>query len=103
MFRSLALLAAVSIASSGEAASLDDNATRVIPYEDRFYSDDGLTDLRQQMGAAANQVCADPTGPSPGPAVDAVCRSDAMRNASAQLNQIMARRHPKLASFANPR
>ena len=104
MTRTLALLIAVSAAaSSAQAAGLDDKATRLIPYDDRFYSDDGLAVLHRRIGAAANQVCLDPTGPSPAATVDPTCRSEAVRDAQSQLNLIMARQQPKLAAIPSPR
>jgi len=104
MTRTLALLIAVSAAaSSAQAAGLDEKATRLIPYDNRYYSDDSLAVLHSRIGAAANQVCLDPTGPSPGAFVDPVCRSEAMRDAQSQLNLIMVRREPKLAAYPSPR
>jgi UrcA family protein len=97
MKRFLAILAfPVSLAASPvQAASFDDQVTRVIPYDDRgLYSDDGLANLERRIGIAANQVCLDPTGPSPAVTVNLVCRAEVLRSAHAQLAEAIARPKP---------
>jgi UrcA family protein len=104
MTRTLALLIALSAAaSSAQAAGLDEKATRLIPYDDRFYSDAGLAVLHSRIGAAANQVCLDPTGPSPGATVNAACRAEAVRDARSQLDEFIARQLLERAAYPSPR
>jgi hypothetical protein len=52
------------------------------------------------MDQAANALCLNPTGPAPAAAVDATCKSDAVRAARAQLQALTAKR--QLAAAPSP-
>jgi UrcA family protein len=79
-------------ASSTQAASSDAPPTRVIGYDEReLHSTDNVKTLLRRINMAADQVCADPNGPSPAITVNQVCRAEAVGNAHQQLAEAVTR------------
>ena len=102
MNRSIALAAAVLITcvtfSTTCLAETADHADRLVRLDDLdLATRSGAAELNRRLDQAANEVCLDVTGPSPAAKVDAKCKSDAVKNARAQLETASNRRSVLLA------
>jgi UrcA family protein len=89
MTRSIAMLLSLLFASLtvSSACFAEPAQVREVRYGDLDLSTpNGVETLHARLEAAANQVCLDPSGPSPAATVDPACKAEALRAALAQLN-----------------
>jgi UrcA family protein len=93
------LLASLNVSSAVAAATVE-GGSRLVRYDDLDLSSAlGISALNRRIDHALNQLCLDPSGPSPAPTVDIGCKQDGRRAASAQIaiavaEQDVARPHP---------
>lgn len=93
---SLACALLFAIDSSACPAGPNEQLVRVVTYSDDDLSSPKLVAaLHRRIEYAINQVCADPTGPSPGVTIDASCKADAWANIRAQMETPVASRPRK--------
>jgi UrcA family protein len=87
----LALLFASITVSSACFAEPSGQATRLVRFDDLDLStSEGVKALHRRINNAANQVCLDASGPSPGVQVDLGCRADALAAARWQIQDAIA-------------
>lgn len=87
----LALLFASITVSSACLAEPFSVPTVLVRYDDLDLSTPkGMKTLHRRIENAANRVCPDASGPSPGVQVDAACKADALAAARAQLPHAIA-------------
>jgi UrcA family protein len=87
----LALLFASITVSSACFAQTTGEARLLVRYDDLDLSTPaGMKALHRRIDLAANQVCRDPTGPSPAFAVHFICKADAARSARHQIKSTVA-------------
>jgi UrcA family protein len=87
----LALLCASLTVSSACLAQPHGQATVLVSYNDLDLSTaKGVKALERRVGLAANRVCMDASGPSPGVQVDLGCRADAVAGALTQIPHAIA-------------
>ena len=87
----LALLFSSVAVSSACLAQAVDHGTLLVPYEDRdLATPAGLKALERRIDLAANRVCIDVSGPSPGGQMDLGCKAEAVANARLQIRQAIA-------------
>lgn len=88
----LALLFAPVASANLSVADPNDEATRLVFCDDLDLSTQkGVMTLRHRIEAAANAVCRDLNGPSPGVEVNPTCRYQALKDADRQLELVIAR------------
>jgi UrcA family protein len=82
----LALPFACVAISSACLAAPNEQLVRVVTYSDEdLSSPNRVAALHRRIERAINQVCADPSGPSPAVVVDPSCKADAWGNVRAQM------------------
>jgi UrcA family protein len=82
----LSLLCA-SVTVSSACFAQPNGQVRQVRYGDLDLSTpSGVETLHARIEAAANQVCLDPSGPSPAATVDPACKAEALRAALSQLD-----------------
>jgi UrcA family protein len=88
----LALLFASIAVSSACFAGPNDQAARLVPYDDLDLSKvSGVKALHRRIDRAINQICLDPGGSaSPAGSIDLACKSDAWRSARIQVKDAVA-------------
>lgn len=81
----LAMLCASVAVSSACLAAPADRPARSVTYRDLDLSSPaGIAALHRRIERAINQVCADPTGPSPAVTIDLGCKVEALAAARMQ-------------------
>lgn len=60
----------------------------------------GVRTLNNRIENAANQVCLDPTGPSPGATVDPTCKVQALQHGRSQIDRAIAEQRNGAPSVA---
>ena len=87
----LALLFASITVSSACFAQPNGQARLLVQYDDLDLSTPaGVKALHRRIEVAANRVCPDVSGPSPGVQVDLGCKADALASARAQVPSAVA-------------
>ena len=99
--RSLApslLLASLIVSTASFAAPIDSD-TRLVRYGDLDLSTAaGMKSLHRRVEIALNAACLDPYGPGPAGTINLACKSESRLNASAQIDQAVARQQASRAS-----
>ncbi len=84
------LFASLTVSSACFAGSVDPGV-KPVPYDDLDLSTEGgVKALHRRIEAALNQVCLDPSGPSPAGTVDMACKANGRRAAFAQIPNAVA-------------
>ena len=97
----LALLFASLTVSSACLAEPNDEVTIVVPYGQADLSTPpAVKALHRRIGLAANRVCLDVSGPSPGGQIDLGCRADALAGAHAQIERAIAQHRSSTQAVA---
>jgi len=96
---SCALLLASPSVSIACSAAIIEGGSRLIRYDDLDLSSaHGRSALDRRIDHALNQLCLDPSGPSPASTVNIACKQDGLRSTRAQIaiavaEQKLARPH----------
>ena len=87
----LALLFASLTVSSACLAEPNGQATQLVRYDGRdLATPEGLKALNRRIELAANRVCPDAYGPSPGVEVDLACKAEALASGRSQIETAVA-------------
>lgn len=97
----LALLFASLTVSSACLAEPNGQATQLVRYDNSDLSTvQGVKALKRRIELAANRVCLDVSGPSPGGQVDLGCRADALASARSQIEAAIAQHRSSAQAVA---